>query len=80
MGVVASIPEFRIKFNDTFSLRNLYIMMHEILIEEGWLGEDGDSDHTDIEKLYSENVYQKGIHKGGKEMWIWWRAKKRLGR
>ena len=76
MGTIATIPEFRIKFNDVFSLRNLYIMMHEMLLEENWRGCEEDGDHRDIEKLYSENVYQKGIHKGGKEIWYWWRAEK----
>ena len=71
-----SIPEFRVKYNDVFSLRNLYIMLHELLLEEGWKGKDGDDDHRDIETLYSENVYQKGIHRGGKETWFWWRAQK----
>ena len=68
------IPEFRVKYRDVFSLRNLYIMLHETLLEENWFGKDGETDHTDIETLYSENVYQKGIHRGGKELWFWWRA------
>ena len=51
-------------------------MLHETLLEENWLGKDGETDHTDIETLYSENVYQKGIHRGGKELWFWWRAYK----
>lgn len=72
------IPEFRIKFNDVFSLRNLYIMLHEFLLEENWKGKEGDTDHADIETLYSENVYQRGIHRGGKELWFWWRASKQL--
>ncbi len=76
MGVIAAIPEFRVKYNDVFSLRNLYIMLHEMLLEEGWSGKDGEADHADIETLYSENVYQKGIHRGGKEVWFWWRASK----
>ena len=76
MGDIAKIPEFRVKYSDVFSLRNLYIMMHEMLLEEGWLGKDGSTDHEDIETFYSENVYQRGIHRGGKEMWIWWRAYK----
>src|SRR3989338_2766404 len=71
-----SIPEFRVKYNDVFSLRNLYLMMHEMLLEEGWRGKEGDAEHSDIETLYSENVYQKGIHRGGKEIWFWWRAEK----
>jgi hypothetical protein len=68
------IPEFRVKYRDIFSLRNLYIMLHEMLLEEGWRGADSDPDHADIETLYSENVYQRGIHRGGKELWFWWRA------
>jgi len=80
--VVREIPPFSIKYKDVFSLRNLYIMMHELLLEEGWLGFEGDegntplSAHSDIETLYSENVFQKGIHYGGKEYWVWWRAQK----
>jgi hypothetical protein len=76
MGVLVTIPEFRIKIREVFSLRNFYILLHQILAQEGWMGKGGDADHRDIETLYSENVYQKGIHRGGKEMWIWWRAEK----
>lgn len=74
--IVAEVPEFKFKYKDVFHLKNLYIMMHELLLEEGWLGADNDSNHADIESLYSENVYQKGIHAGGKEYWVWWRAQK----
>jgi len=78
--VVREIPTFSVKYKDVFSLKNLYVMMHELLLEEGWVGFEGEEAepfaHTDLETLYSENVYQKGIHTGGKEMWIWWRAKK----
>ena len=74
------IPLFSVKYNDVFSLRNLYIMMHELLLEEGWLGFEGNEEglfsHSDLETLYSESTYQKGIHSGGKEYWVWWRAKK----
>lgn len=76
MGIIASVPEFRVKYSDVFSLRNLYIMLHELLLEEGWHGNEGAADHEDIETLYSENVYQRGIHRGGKELWFWWRASK----
>lgn len=75
---VSHIPEFRVKYRDIFSLRNLYIMLHEMLLEENWLGADSSPDHDDIETLYSENVYQRGIHRGGKELWFWWRARKGL--
>jgi len=78
--VCREIPVFSVKFTDVFSLQNLYVMMHEMLQEEQWFGfEDQKEDmsaHTDMETLYSENVYQKGIHKGGKEIWVWWRAQK----
>lgn len=70
------IPELKVKYNDVFSLRNFYIMLHEFLLEENWRGKEGDMDHADIETLYSENVYQKGVHRGGKELWFWWRASK----
>ena len=74
------IPIFSVKYKDVFSLKNLYVMMHEMLMEEGWYGwEDNNAGmqaHSDLETLYSENVYQRGIHHGGKEMWIWWRAQK----
>tara|TARA_Y100000310_G_scaffold333732_1_gene411876 strand:- start:5441 stop:6100 length:660 start_codon:yes stop_codon:yes gene_type:complete len=83
--VVRSIPMFSVKYVDVFSLKNLYIMMHELLLEEGWHGfENEQADmgaHSDIESLYSENVFQRAIHSGGKEYWIWWRAQKHhLGR
>ncbi|MBI2647478.1 hypothetical protein HYW99_03290 [Candidatus Woesearchaeota archaeon] len=71
-----AIPEFRVKYREIFSLRNFYIMLHQLLLEEGWLGRDGERDHADIETLYSENVYQGGIHRGGKELWFWWRTSK----
>ncbi len=74
------IPQFSVKYKDVFSLKNLYIMMHELLLEEGWLGFEGREEdlaaHSDLETLYSENVYQPGIHYGGKEYWVWWRAMK----
>jgi len=75
-GGVVRIPEFRVKYRDVFSLRNLYIMLHETLLEEGWFGTDNSKEGDDVEILYSENVYQKGIHRGGKELWFWWRAQK----
>ena len=78
--VCREIPIFSIRYSEVFSLRNLYVTMHELLMEEGWLGFEGNEDglltHSDIETLYSESTYQKGIHKGGKEYWVWWRAKK----
>ena len=74
--VVAEIPVFRVKYKDVFHLKNLYNMMHELLWEEGWNGYEGDRWHADIETLYSENIFQKAIHTGGKDLWVWWRLKK----
>lgn len=77
------IPETKVKFNDFFNLKNLYVMMHEYLLEEKWFGEEGpvkaspDKQHRYIETLYLEKFCQKGIHRGGKELWIYWRAFKR---
>jgi len=78
--VCREIPVFSVKYKDIFSLQNLYVMMHEMLLEEQWLGFEGQQEdlsaHSDLEALYSENVYQRGIHHGGKEFWVWWRAMK----
>ncbi len=76
---VAEIPEFRIKYNDVFSLRNLYLMMRTTLLEEGWSGEDGEDDGSDFEVYYAENLFQKAGHRGGREMWVYWRVKKDFG-
>ena len=77
---VRTIQVFTLKYKDVFSLKNLYIMMHELLLEERWLGFDNEeadiTAHSDIETLYSENVYQPAIHHGGKELWVWWRLQK----
>ena len=55
-----TIPMFSVKYKDVFHLRNLYVMMHELLLEEGWYGFDNEqydlTAHSDIETLYSENV------------------------
>ncbi|HLD86860.1 MAG TPA: hypothetical protein VJB12_02250 [Candidatus Nanoarchaeia archaeon] len=74
-----TIPEFKVKYNDVFSLRNLYLMMRTTLLEEGWSGPDGSDDGQDFETYYSENMFQKGGHRGGKEMWVYWRVRKNFG-
>jgi hypothetical protein len=77
------IPETRVKFKDVFNLKNLYVMMHEYLIEEKWFGKGGPTGthpgaiHSNIETLYLEKFCQKGLHSGGKEMWIYWRLFKK---
>jgi hypothetical protein len=76
--IVSDIPEFRVKYKDVFHLKNLYVMMHEYLAEEGFFDQDqisstGDG-HRYAETLYMEKFVQKGLHSGGKEMWVWWRT------
>jgi hypothetical protein len=82
---IVSMDELSIKYFDVFHLKNLYISMHEWLAEEGWYGKAGPRTgepkykrHSDIETLYFVNDYQKGLHRGGKEMWIWWRLWKNV--
>lgn len=83
---VKEVQEFRVKYKDVFHLKNLYVMLHEYLYEEGWYGMPkavkGPTQyvagaHKNIEKLYLEKFCQKGLHSGGKEMWLWWRFQKR---
>ncbi len=77
------IPETKVKFKDVFNLKNLYVMMHEYLVEEKWFGKEGpvkgdpSKQHRVIEDLYLEKFCQKGLHSGGKEMWIYWRLFKK---
>ena len=55
-----TLPETKVKFKDVFNLKNLYVMMHEYLIEEKWFGKEGPTGtqpgamHSNIEKLYLE--------------------------
>lgn len=74
---VRRISQMKIKYSDIFHLKNMYVMMHEYLLEEGFLDESqqgGQPGHDYIETLYMEKFCQKGLHRGGKEMWIWWRT------
>ena len=61
---VKKIPQFKVKYKDVFHLKNLYIMMHEYLAEEGWSDEAGGVAggppyfHAYIETLYLEKFCQ----------------------
>ena len=83
--VLRKVEEARIKYSDVLHFRNLYSMIHEYLIDENWYGPDGGRDlkqdhpnpaHRDIETYYMERTTQKGVHRGGKQYWIWWRLYK----
>ncbi|MBW2974938.1 hypothetical protein KY366_04435 [Candidatus Woesearchaeota archaeon] len=78
------LTQTKVKYKDVFNLKNLYVMMHEYLVEEKWFGEEGGRTgtqpgamHSDIETLYLEKFCQKGLHSGGKELWIYWRLFKK---
>ena len=40
--VVRELPTAFVKYKDVFSLQNLYVTMHEMLLEENWLGFDSE--------------------------------------
>ena len=79
--IVREIPQFRVKYKDVFHLKNLYVMMHEYLAEEGFLDKNQNAGtltgHMYSEILYMEKFIQKGLHAGGKEMWVMWRTFKK---
>ena len=77
--IVSEIPEFRVKFRDIFHLKNLYVMMHEYLVEEGFLDEDQTQrtleGHKYVEIFYMEKFMQPRVAmRHGREVWIWWRT------
>lgn len=67
--MIVEVTSFMVRHRDYFHLKNLYTMLHEWLIEEGWATR-ADADFP--ETLYLERETQKS----GDELWIWWRLKK----
>ena len=61
--------ELILKHKDYVHVKNLYVMMHEWMTENGY-GSRKDQDYPEI--LY----YQKEHPKAGKEIWVWWRTEK----
>ncbi|HIH38608.1 hypothetical protein J4460_01395 [Candidatus Woesearchaeota archaeon] len=60
---------YRVKHLDYFHMRNLYFMMHEWFIEEGWA--------TRVDYDFGEKFYLHREHaKRGDEIWFWWRLTK----
>lgn len=67
---------FTIKFRDIFSLKGLYVALHEWFLEYEWSSADSKGDVPDG-KDYWETLYlEKEGQKGDKEMWWWWRLQK----
>ena len=61
--------QFKIKYKDYIHLKNLYIMMHEWVVEEGYA--------TRKDEDFKEEFYlQRETQKAGKEIWFWWRLEK----
>jgi len=59
----------RIKHVDYFSMKHLYTLTREWLVEEGWA--------TRKDEDFPEEFYfQKETQQWGVELWIWWRHKK----
>jgi hypothetical protein len=79
-AVLREITPFKVKYSDVFHLKNLYVMMHEYLADEGWIGTKVGAHpvetHSDIEKMYMERHHQKALHRGGMELWAWWRLQR----
>jgi len=63
----------RIKDKDYFHLKNLYIMLHDWTIEEGFAPAGKDEDFPETFHMHRET------QKSGTEMWIWWRLSKGTG-
>lgn len=59
---------FRVKNKDFFHLKNLYVTLHEWLIEEGWVK----SSDTEFPEAY----YLHRDTKDGSDIWIFWRPEK----
>ncbi len=60
--------EARVRHREEFHMKNLYILLHDWFIEEGWVER---KDHEWPEHFYLLREAQIGT-----EMWIWWRFKK----
>jgi len=71
--------QFRIKFKDIFNLKQLYIAMHEWMLENDWTSVGFDSKgNIELEnKDHFETLYLERIEpNGAKEMYWFWRLQK----
>ena len=58
----------RIRYRQEMHLKNFYCMLHDWLVEEGWV--------TREDYKWPEHFYLLRETQRGTEMWIWWRCKK----
>jgi hypothetical protein len=67
--LLLDVANFKVRHRDYFHMKNLYIMLHEWLVEEGWV--------TREDENFPETLYlQRETQKSGNELWIWWRLVK----
>jgi hypothetical protein len=67
--IIDAVTQTRIKHKDYFHMKNLYIMMHEWLVEEGWASRS--------DKNWPETFYlHRWTQTAGQEVRIWWRFRK----
>ena len=68
-AVPADAKGYQIKHKDFFNFKNLYIYMHEWLVNEEWV-KASDADFPETFHLQHER------QQSGHEIWIWWRIPK----
>lgn len=74
--VEVALPELEVIYRETFVMKYLYVMMHEWLMEYGYIDKSGDPVHRYMEELYLER--RLPLKGGGveKELRVWWRTVK----
>ena len=71
-GYYEPVAYFRVKFRDIFFMKQLYYMLHEWVIEEGWCDHEND--------IFPESFYLKRDHQeDGTESFIHWRFSRNPG-
>jgi hypothetical protein len=65
---VVQVSEFELEYDNVFHMKNLYVLVHDWLLHEGFVAPDTGDDK--YESLY----FQKVLGDGNVEHHIWWRA------
>lgn len=66
--IIPATATTRVRYRDQCNLKNLYIMLHEWFVEEGYTPRS--------DKEWPEPFYLLRDGPRGKEHWLWWRFKK----
>ena len=81
------ILNLSVKFEDVFHLKNLYKMIREWLLENGYTDPEygalelsnGKFGSPGTPENYMENFYMEKItQQGGREVWVWWRTQRKM--